>query len=99
MVVEFEQAQKRMPTDPEIAKFIAIAAGQAEEHFSKRAKNWQLVQPAPTETPVERKAPTTIGSGLGSRQPPQVDKSQLSKKERHEEIRARLRSRSATAPN
>lgn len=100
MVVEFEQAQKRQPTDKEIAKFIAIAAGEAEAYFAKRAKNWQLATPAPAAAPEEeRRTPTTIGSGFGSRQPPRVDKSQLSKKERHEEIRARLRSRTATAPN
>jgi regulator of replication initiation timing len=94
MVIEFEKAQKRQPTDTEIAKFIGIAAEQAETYFSKRAKNWHLEQqaapppPAPTE---QRRVPTTIGSGLGGRDPGGIDTKKLSAREKHALIRERLR--------
>jgi hypothetical protein len=73
---------------------IAISAEQAEQHFAKRAKNWQLSQPAPA-APETKPTPKTIGSGLGNRAG-SVDKSRLSKDQRHEEIRARLRASQQT---
>ena len=95
MVVEFEKAQKRPPTDTEIAKFIGIAAEQAEAYFSKRAKNWHLEQqaapPPAAPAPTETRRPTTIGSGLGGRDPGGIDTKKLSKREQHELIRQRLR--------
>lgn len=94
MVIEFETAQKRQPTDAEIAKFIGIAAGEAETYFSKRARNWQLTQPAPapvTQTEEPRR-PTTIGSGFGGRDPGGVDTSKLTAKQKHDLIRQKLRS-------
>jgi hypothetical protein len=105
LVVEFQKAQKRNPSDAEIAKFIAISAEQAEEHFAKRAKNWSLpsAAPAPAATPPapeRRPTPTTIGSALGSRAPAGVDVTKLSKKERHALIRQRLRDANRqAAPN
>jgi regulator of replication initiation timing len=102
LVVEFQKSQKRQPSDAEIAKFIAISAEQAEQHFAKRAKNWQLPQaaapaPATTETP-ER--PTTIGSQLGGRDAGGVDTRKLSPREKHALIRERLRTANrASSPN
>lgn len=98
LVVEFAKAQKRNPTDAEIAKFIAISAEQAEQHFAAQARKWQLPNaatpaPAPTET---RPAVTTIGSGLGNRTGA-VDTSKLSPRERHALIRERLRAANRNA--
>jgi len=94
LAADFRKTKGREPTETEIIGFISIAAGQAEEYFSKRAKNWQLPQ-APATTPApepdQRRTPTTIGSGLGGRAALGADTRQLSKREKHELIRQRLR--------
>lgn len=99
LAAEFRKEQKREPNDAEIATMIGIAAVEAEAYFSKRAKNWTLPQLVPTEqtpAPTERKTPTTIGSQFGRRSPGLVDASHLTKAERHEAIRQRLRSSANT---
>jgi hypothetical protein len=101
LVRAFIAAQKRNPTDGEVAKMIAISASEAEEHFSKRSKNWQLPQAAaPAQAmPSAPERPTTIGSSLGGRAGG-VDASKLSPREKHALIRERLRqSQRQQSPN
>lgn len=105
MATDFRTKQGREPTDAEIINMIGIAASEAEAYFAKRAKNWSLpaapVAAAETDedAPAERKTPTTIGSGFGSNRAGTVDKKQLSKAEKHELIRDRLRKASAQSPS
>lgn len=102
LVVEFQKAQKRNPTDAEIAKFIAISAEQAETHFATQAKKWQLptvAAPPAAVAPAARETPTTIGSQLGGRTPGEVDVSKLSPRQRHALIRERLRTANRQSAN
>jgi hypothetical protein len=104
----FREENKREPTDDEIVTLITIAADEAEAYFAKRAKNWALTQPDPAAAASEpakaveqaRRVPRTIGSQMGGHTPANPDKSKLSKSERHEAIRDKLRrSQQQSAPN
>jgi hypothetical protein len=103
----FREENKREPTDDEIVTLITIAADEAEAYFAKRAKNWALTQPAPAPVAEPapaaesvRRVPRTIVSTMGGHTPANPDKSKLSKAERHEAIRDKLRrAQQQSAPN
>jgi len=101
---EFREKNKRQPNDAEIAQLISIAAEETEKHFVSEANKWADVLralglvAAPAEEAPARRTPTTIGSSFGAGQTAPVDKSKLTKRERHELIRARLRQANREAP-
>lgn len=95
MAADFRKVKSRDPNDAEIVGFIGIAADQAETYFTKRSKNWQPPQAAAPE-PQTPKTPTTIGSGMGVRAPSAPSHSQLSKDQKHEAIRQKLRAQAQT---